>query len=250
MQYNKDTKMMVQLLDKIEPCERVNEKVNKFKDNAIIAESLYLSVINKSGFKHASIQSIAVFFVEDLLGFSRDLEEAVTLEMLITKAMSYERPAYAINKECDVALKRKFASCLHDCNVEQADKVSELLMEIVLDHNRKKQSAETSFSQSMSASNIGEEEDMNTPDDLSARFDIKDLSEPQQKIIEILRIGADANYNNLTRRATVWYNRTYSVANTCFENHCNKSLEKFLSLHPTVSQSRLKSECDTQCINK
>ena len=85
--------------------------------------------------------------MEVLLGIDRESSDAGNLEILIKKAMSYERPEYAIEKEGEKELERKFEGCLKDYNVPESKELAGLLISLVQDHNRMKHSAPTSCEQ-------------------------------------------------------------------------------------------------------
>ena len=144
------------------------------------------------------------------------------------------------------------------------------MMGLVHDHNQMKHSEPTSCKQSTSELNVGNVEAISVTfvpcdctvskleevhvvseiiahDDLHERFSVKELVLHKDKVAEIMRIGGQANYNNLTEGSKNWYNKTYKVTQICLVEHCHNSVDRFLPLHPNMSQSRLKIECKEQC---
>jgi hypothetical protein len=260
---------MMKILNKIPQRERTLEKVNIFKEKVVVGESLCLAILKGSGNTHTTIQQVSKFFVEVLLGIDRESSDAGNLEILIKKAMSYERPEYAIEKEGEKELERKFEGFLKDYNVPESKELAGLLIILVQDHNRMKNSEPKSSEQSTSALNVGDVETISgtfmpgdrtvskldelhvvseiiARNDLHERFSVKELVLHKDKVAGIIRIGGQANYNNLTEGAKNWYNRTYKVTKICLVEHCHNSVDHFLSLHPNMSQSRLKIECKEQ----
>lgn len=189
-----------------------------------------MTLIESGTTKYNSIESVAAFYVETLLGITRKSSEGKSLSQLVKKAMKYQSVTYQQELETRKSLQSKIETYIMSQNVGNYQEVTRDLMSIINTHEEKKGTPDI--------------KEVPAEADFLERNKLRSIEGQTKKLNKILEIGRLMKHTvNWSKSANKWYRRTYLPIYKCFSECNGGNVDKFLEHHKQMSTSNF-NKCE------